>query len=100
MAEIPAEAVQAASAAIERVMQEAAHPLSYEEMGKAAAVAAAPFLAAQALNDAAEIAHLTGTDGANGARSPMARATWRMVAKWLRARADLARTEPTKETDR
>lgn len=39
MSEIPAEAVQAASRAIERVMREAAHPLSYAEMGLAAVVA-------------------------------------------------------------
>lgn len=50
--------------------------------------AASPFVAAKALREAAVIAELTGTKGPHAARSPMARRTWQMVAKWLRARAD------------
>jgi hypothetical protein len=83
---IPAEAVQAALRYVR------SQPLLWqyvdEQDVRAIVEAAAPILAAQALRDAAEVAEATGTNGPHGARSPLARRTWLMAAKWLRARAD------------
>ncbi|RSN12832.1 hypothetical protein DMB42_11685 [Nonomuraea sp. WAC 01424] len=88
MPDLPEEAVQAA---IDGVDHEYVERRGFDyNVARAALTAAAPILAAQALREAAVIARLTGTDGPQGARSPLARRTWRMAATWLDCRADLA----------